>query len=513
MPNPKLTQLFDLLDTLPNPVTLNELAYDDDGNPYDKIIYVNRMFKKHIGYTTEDIPNDRVWFTKAYPDPEYQTYIMNEWFNAVEQAAKEQRDLSGFPAKVHCKDGAERWFQITTQLDHSINGEYRTIVFVQTDPPEETKLKLDETSIQLMKKKRMLQTIIDHIPIRIFWKDAQGRYLGCNRSFLQDAQLEHESEIIGKTDYEMIWKEDAERFRHDDAKVRESGIPKLNFIERQPRENMEPIILSTSKVPLIGGNGETMGIIGIYQDITEQVQSAQKIKEQEEMMIVQSRQAAMGEMISMIAHQWRQPLSTIASIVGTYQIKNSMGVTEFPKMDIDTEAIMDQITYLSDTITDFRDFFRPHRKKEHITIADSIHNTLKIVNKAIEDNAINLVIDNRSSSYIETYSKELQQVLINLIKNSIDALVERRESNRFVKIESIEQGNELKLKIIDNGGGIAKEIQPRIFEPYYSTKEEKNGTGLGLYMSKTIIERHLDGSIYYEQTDDGSCFTLSLPLR
>ena len=96
MTNANLFQLFDLLDTLPNPVTLNELSYDEAGEPYDKIIYVNKSFIKTIGYTTEDIPDDRSWFQKAYPDEEYQEYITSEWFKAVEKAKAEGKDLTGF---------------------------------------------------------------------------------------------------------------------------------------------------------------------------------------------------------------------------------------------------------------------------------------------------------------------------------------------------------------------------------------------------------------------------------
>ena len=131
----------------------------------------------------------------------------------------------------------------------------------------------------------------------------------------------------------------------------------------------------------------------------------------------------------------------------------------------------------------------------------------------ISDNAIELVVENSSSTPFETYAKELQQVLINIIKNAVDALTEFRKEQRRITVTATEEDSRVLLKVYDNGGGVDEAIQNRIFEPYFSTKEEKNGTGLGLYMSKTIVERHLKGTITYERFDEGSCFTIAIPLQ
>ncbi|MDH5464328.1 MAG: PAS domain-containing protein, partial [Thiovulaceae bacterium] len=282
-----------MLDSMPNPITLNEKAYDDEGVAYDKIVYVNKSFLRNIGYTSEDIPDDRIWFTKAYPDSAYQKFVTTEWDQAVDKAQKEQADLIGFPAKVCCKDGSFRWFNVTTQLEHTIDNKYRTIVFVETQAPEQIKVELDKKSQELMQEQNIFKTIIDSIPTRIFWKDTEGIYLGCNRAFLSDARLEKEEQIIGKTDYEMVWKEDAQRFIDDDRSVWETGISKLNYIEAQPQEGGKDLTLSTSKVPLVDLSGKTIGVIGIYQDITEEVEAKKSLQEQEQLFIVQSRQAAM----------------------------------------------------------------------------------------------------------------------------------------------------------------------------------------------------------------------------
>ncbi len=512
MNSKNLPQLFELLDTLPNPVTLNELAYDENGVAYDKIIYVNKNFIKTIGYTTEDIPDDRTWFAKAYPDAAYQHYISSEWFKAVDKAKEENSDLVGFPAKVHCKDGEDRWFSVTTQLSQSISDKYRTIVFIQTDSPGETKLKLDERSLDLLRERRLLKTIIDTAPVRIFWKDGEGVYLGCNKRFLEDAHLEDESQIIGKTDYDLVWKEDAEKFREDDRRVRESGVEELNFSERQPQKEGKYLMLSTSKVPLKNHSGATIGVLGLYSDITQEYAAQEELKEKDKLLLVQSRQAAMGEMISMIAHQWKQPLSSIAAVVNTYQVQQALGKVSPESLDEQAKTIMGQVDYLSRTISDFRNFFKQDKVTKQVQSGEAMDEALLIIGKLLENSGIELRASCLSNKAFYTFPRELQHVFINLLKNAADVLVEKNKGERWISILTTEEDGFVSFEISDNGGGIDEALMHRIFEPYFSSKHEKNGTGLGLYMSKIIIDKHLKGSIICTNSDVGAVFTVKLPV-
>lgn len=252
---------------------------------------------------------------------------------------------------------------------------------------------------------------------------------------------------------------------------------------------------------------------GTVQDITEQIELKEEIKKQQELVLAQSRHAAMGEMISMIAHQWRQPLSVIAmganNIIADVHLET---VTNESLME-SSEEILEETQYLSQTIEDFRNFFKPSHGLETIALRDIFKDTYKIIGKSLSHANIQLVEDINCDKVIETYARELMQVFINLLKNAKEALVEHKEENRKIEVTCSELEDRVMICFQDNAGGIKDDIIAKVFDPYFSTKDEKVGTGLGLYMSKTIVEKHLQGTIRVRNSDDGVLFEIILPLK
>jgi len=244
-------------------------------------------------------------------------------------------------------------------------------------------------------------------------------------------------------------------------------------------------------------------IISSAMDITE-------LKQKDEILIKQSRLAAMGEMIGMIAHQWRQPLSTISMAVNNIFADVALEAFEQEKGLSELESIAYQVQELSKIIDDFRNFFKPDKEASIIKIETIIEETLFIVKDSLINNAIELKIFNNSQTPIEVYSRELMQVFVNVINNSKDALKEVIEKEKIIEINIYEDEEYIITEICDNGTGIDEKILPNIFNPYFSTKDAKTGTGLGLYMSKMIIEDHMHGNIDVKNRDIGVCFIIKL---
>lgn len=235
-----------------------------------------------------------------------------------------------------------------------------------------------------------------------------------------------------------------------------------------------------------------------------------ELLQKEEMMLIQSRQASMGEMIGMIAHQWRQPLSVIS--MEANNIKASIALEEeISNQDLEKlmNNISDEVEHLSSTINDFRNFFKPNKTKRETYISQVIDNAKKIIGNTLEHNNIELIINYENNYLLNTYPNELLQALLNIINNAKDILIEKKVSNPRISIITLETKNSYGIEIYDNGGGIPKEIMTKIGKQYFTTKEDK-GTGLGLYMSIIIIEKHLNGSLKWKNTKEGVCFTISL---
>jgi C4-dicarboxylate-specific signal transduction histidine kinase len=240
-------------------------------------------------------------------------------------------------------------------------------------------------------------------------------------------------------------------------------------------------------------------------------QKLEELRSKDQILQAQSKQAVMGEMISMIAHQWRQPLSTITLQIADLQLKQLLG-KERDCEDIDRALnnISDTIIYLSDTIDDFQTYFRPNREVLKIEIHELLQKALNFVKSRLSDNKIKITINKEADIYIKTYVNELVQVVLNILNNAIDAHNDVRVQNPFIVLHTKAVQDKVFIIIEDNAGGITDENFSHLFEPYFSTKD-KNGTGLGLYMSQMIIQKQFGGEIDVETSKKGSVFIIKIP--
>lgn len=249
----------------------------------------------------------------------------------------------------------------------------------------------------------------------------------------------------------------------------------------------------------------------LNETLEERVQNEiEKNRQQESYMLQQSRMAQMGEMLSMIAHQWRQPLSAISSTAANLELKIEMEHYDKELFLTRVKNISSYSQHLSETIEDFRNFFKSNKEVSETTLEEIVNSTLTIVQSSLSSNHIDIITHFESYESFFTYKNELKQVLLNIIKNAEDIMIENRVKKPQIFIHTLSNQSNLILEVGDNGGGIKDEIMAHIFDPYFTTKGKRDGTGLGLYISKTIVEGHCQGRLSVTNTKVGAKFSIIL---
>ena len=236
-------------------------------------------------------------------------------------------------------------------------------------------------------------------------------------------------------------------------------------------------------------------------------------KEEEQVMKQQAKMAVMGEMIGNIAHQWRQPLNALSALNIGLNMKYKAGSLTVEEMQKFKDKSNDIIQNMSDTINDFKNFFQPDKQKETFHINVAIDSAIRFISDVYEENNIKILHCRDVDLEIVSYQNELIQVLLNIFNNSKDAIVENKIKNPIVKVTTIQSETETIILIQDNAGGIKPEILERIFEPYFTTKFQSHGTGIGLYMSKMIIEKSMGGLLVSENRDGGLLTTIKIKQK
>ncbi|WP_368029928.1 ATP-binding protein [Arcobacter sp. s6] len=232
--------------------------------------------------------------------------------------------------------------------------------------------------------------------------------------------------------------------------------------------------------------------------------------EQEQILIQQSKLASMGEMIGNIAHQWRQPLAQISAI--HMNMKVTYDFNKFTKeyMEMKLKEANKLTSYMSQTISDFQNFFKPQGEKEDFSIEKACRDAFFILESSLKYHGIDVTFNITEDTIIHGYKNEYSQVILNILSNAKDILIERNIQNPKIDIEIKNGNNYAIVKIKDNAGGVDKSIIEKIFEPYFTTRHQTQGTGIGLYMSKNIIERNMQGYINVSNVENGALFTIKV---
>jgi PAS domain S-box-containing protein len=424
----------------------------------------------------------------------------------------------------------ERWFCCRVNPINISGARYAVIA-------HEDITKRKQTELLLQKNQDLLTAVIDGTSDAIFAKDVEGRYILFNNAA---ARMSGKSigEILGNDDHALLPDDEARAAREVDREIRASG--EARTIERtHVSATGEKIFSRGVKKPLRDARGAIIGVFCMAHDITEArraedeilelnrslemriTQAVDELRLKDQMLVRQDRQAALGEMINNIAHQWRQPLATLGMIV---QRAHAVGTREVLTADYLNEfkvSAMRQVRYMSDTIDEFRDFYQRGKEKVPFSPLSCINDAVKLFRPQLTSSVISVQIS--SGDYgqqrVDGFSNEFKQVILNLLGNARDAILERRkngdepEEGRIAVQLSLGEGGSVSIDFSDNGCGIPPGNAAQLFVPYFTTKEATGGTGIGLYMSRMIIEKALGGSIDPVAVAEGATFRIKLPLE
>lgn len=304
--------------------------------------------------------------------------------------------------------------------------------------------------------------------------------------------------------------EDFMLFTESINRVREDHSKEHNVIYRIVKNDTK----ETRWMSCIGKyNEKTQKLEGTLQDITDFKNTKDELKKQKELLLSQSKASMMGEMFSLLMHQFKQPLSVLSistnNQVATIELEGKLTKEEVIE---NAKNVNIQVKYLSDTMDTFRDFLKPDNKKVSINIEDTIEKSLTIVGQSLKNNNVELEKEFNSKSKVNIIDSEMIQVFINLINNSKDAFKINKIDNRKIWIRTFDKDSNVVVEIEDNAGGIPDDKIESIFENYFTLKKKYGGTGLGLYIVKIILEEHFNATIEVVNTNDGVIFTISMPV-
>jgi len=373
--------------------------------------------------------------------------------------------------------------------------------------------KVRQRTKELEKEKLYIQTILDTNPNIIIVTNS-FKIIDANKRFLEFFVYNTVEDFTNNQDCicDFFITLDEKIFCKDKMV---NGIPWAEFIATDKKEHIvqlkynAQVYIFTVSAEYLKNNGD---ILLTFQNITE-------IKRKDRLLFEQSKLASMGEMIGNIAHQWRQPLSVVSSSATGMKLQKEFNTLSDEQFNDNCDLINENVQYLSKTIDDFRDFIKGDREKTSFLLSEEFGKMLNLINPSIKSNNIEFVLDIKEDIELYGFSNDLLQCLLNIYNNAKDSLVELPEGSRIFIISAEQIDNSITINFQDSGLGIEDDALDKLFEPYFTTKHQKQGTGLGLHMTYNMIVHGMNGSIeaknnkfnYKEKEYTGALFIISFP--
>ena len=360
--------------------------------------------------------------------------------------------------------------------------------------------------VELEEAKKRYIDLYNMAPVGYFTLNAKGLILEANLTASELLGMPRD-DLLKQSISRFILKEDRDIYNLNSKKFFESGIPQSCELRMVNNKNTQ---FWGQLVSIAGKAADGTPILRLaLSDISENRRMEEELLQKDQMMIAQSRQAAMGEMISMIAHQWRQPLNIMALAVTNIETSQSLHMLDQKMLETNTRIISKNIFYMSNTIDSFRNFFKPEHAKELVSIEDVINCIVEMIGQSLKNENISLKIENNSRMPLLIYKSSLVQVILNVLNNAKDEFLMQKVTPALITVTVNETTEAVTITICDNAGGIPESIIEKLGQPYFTTKK-LTGTGLGLHISRTIVEKYLLGTFSWHNEKDGACFVITL---
>jgi PAS domain S-box-containing protein len=466
-----------------------------------EILDVNRTTMEMYGYSRDEMLRLKINDLSPGESPYSEAEAMR-WFQRAVEVGPQIFEWMG-----RRKSGEFFWAEVALKSTN-IGGEGRVMAVVRDVS------KRKDAEEKLRESRQILLSVLDTIPVRVFWKDENLNYLGCNRPFAIDAGFSSPEEIIGKTDSDLVWKEHARNYRKADMQIIDSGIPKMQQEEPRVTADGRKIWLRMSKTPLLDGSEKVRGLLGSYEDITDYRKLESQLRQAQKM-------DAFGQLAGGVAHDFNNILTVILSHASLLE----MGHFQEEKY---TQSIQ-QITQAAERAANLTRQLLTFSRRQILQTVDLdlnevVGNMTKMLQRLIGENIALQSHYAAGGAPVHADPGMMEQVLMNLAVNSRDAMP--RGGKLILKTETVSIGDDpvlmspgarvgkfVRLCVFDSGHGISPENLPRIFEPFFTTKEAGRGTGLGLATVFGIIQQHQGWIELDSEVGSGTSFYIYLPYR
>lgn len=475
-------------------------------------IFFSSKWLEMTGYKRGYVTQFSDWFELIHPEDKAQIET------SFEKIFLMQSDTFLGEYRLKINDGSYKWMLTRGRIFRQ-EGAYKNRMLMMS---------MDIDNNKMMKKELSdIELLVDDGEIVIFKllndKPLNVKYI--SKSIKNYGYFKYEFESRSMTFLQLIHDEDLFRVKQLVEKSLRNDLSHFSFVCRVVNALAQIRWVSCRMVVIKDHTGEVLSFYGYMNDITQIKVSEEELKQkvQEEVsnnrdkdriLIQQSKLASMGEMIGSIAHQWRQPLNNVSLFMQFLQDNYRNENVNVKMIDNYFSRARTQIGYMSQTIDDFRNFYKSSHHIMPFDLDDVMQSTLEIVRVPMEEHGITLFY-NCPKLEMLSYENELRQAILNILNNAKDALLTKREKESFtplVELNVTHNETHVEIEIYNNGGGIPEDIVNRIFEPYFTTKFETKGTGIGLYMTKTLVEKNMKGSIEACNVKEGVVFKITLPL-